>query len=657
MRAFLRERSMNERRPDRTGDRDRLLVWAVTTEKPPLHSNVVLWSGRTRRAGVRSLIDYLETHAEEVRARYLAWVQDFGDIRVLGRPVRERFRLSERASFWPHAVFVEQSLWKQASMEPLLRLFALERILRAERPAAVELAGSDRKLVMALKSLCERSGIEFSWNRSHAIERGKPRGFLRSLPRIVQGALALGHFAARHYARPVRRASKWNTGHTGHEQRSILICGPLFDPAGKLETSGIFSSQYWTRLPTVLVRGDYKIQWLHYFHSHDRVTTIAAARARVRGLNSASTDDAHALVEDSATAGALLQVSLWWVKICIESYLYSWEIRRKLTRLTGMNCWSLIRDDWAKAFRGHACVQGLFFIACFDRALRGSSHYQEGLYLMENQGWERALAQAWRKYGHGRLTGAAHSTVRFWDLRYHCDPRRYSSTERLSTPGPDVVALNGPEACRQYLSTCEAREEVLRCEALRYLHLLSSAQSVGRPPRGVTVTLLVLGDYSVDQSTRLLRLVEEARQRARVALRIRVKSHPACPIDVNQFPGMEFLSTAPPVAQLVRSADWVLASNSTSAVLDAYLQGARLLIHNDGMGVNLSPLRGASGVAFVGDAVDLTEALEGPSEEFAHGMADRISEFFHIEDNLRVWSAFFGISVSGAGSKVLCEVR
>lgn len=636
-------------------DHDRLLIWAITTQDPPLHSNAVLWSGRMRRAGVRSLVDYLETHAEEVRARYLAWVQDFGAIRVLGRPLCERFRLSARVSFWAHTAFVEQSLWKQASMELLLKLFALEGLLTAEQPVAVEFVGSDRKLATTLKGLCKRSGIEYSWNRLRAAERRKSRGFLRSLPRIVHGLLALGHFAARHHARPTRRASKWITG---CEQRRVLICGPLFDPAGEVGMSGIYTSQYWTKLPAALVNGGYKIQWLHYFHSHDRVPTVAAARVRVRGLNSVSTDDAHALVEDSATAGALLQVSLWWVKLCIESYFYGWEIRRKLNRLTGMNCWPLIRDDWAKAFRGYACVQSLLFIACFDRALRSPSPYQDGLYLMENQSWERALAQAWRKNGHGRLTGAAHSTVRFWDLRYHCDPRRYTPAVRLLIPGPDAVALNGPVAYREYLSTCKAREEVLRCEALRYLHLPQpAAQSVRRQPRGAVVTLLVLGDYSADQSLRLLRLVEDARQRMRVALKIQVKSHPACPIDATQYPRMEFIRTDRPVAQLARSADWVLASNSTSAVLDAYLQGARLLIHNDGMGVNLSPLRGASGVAFVGDATDLTEALESPSEQFARAMGDGISEFFYIEDDLRAWCGFFGIPVSGAGSKTLCEAR
>jgi len=89
--------------------------------------------------------------------------------------------------------------------------------------------------------------------------------------------------------------------------------------------------------------------------------------------------------------------------------------------------WPLIRDDWAKAFRGFDCIVNLFYAACFDRALKGTVRYDECVYLMENQGWERALARAWHTHGHGRLTGVAHSTVRFWDLRYHCDPRRYDS--------------------------------------------------------------------------------------------------------------------------------------------------------------------------------------------------------------------------------------
>ena len=41
-----------------------------------------------------------------------------------------------------------------------------------------------------------------------------------------------------------------------------------------------------------------------------------------------------------------------------------------------------------------------------------------GLYLCENQGWERIFIRAWRKHGHGKLIGVAHSTIGYWDMRY-----------------------------------------------------------------------------------------------------------------------------------------------------------------------------------------------------------------------------------------------
>src|SRR4029077_9306597 len=65
-----------------------------------------------------------------------------------------------------------------------------------------------------------------------------------------------------------------------------------------------------------------------------------------------------------------------------------------------------------------------------------------------------------------------------------------------------------------------------------------------------------------------------------------------------------------PVAGLVSSAHLVLASNTTSAALEAYVSGGWLLVLDDRSGVNYSPLRGVPGVSFVRDADDVCSAIE-----------------------------------------------
>ena len=53
-----------------------------------------------------------------------------------------------------------------------------------------------------------------------------------------------------------------------------------------------------------------------------------------------------------------------------------------------------------------------------DNILSNIPKQKVGIYLLENQAWEKSLISSWNKFNHGGLIGVAHSTIRFWDLRY-----------------------------------------------------------------------------------------------------------------------------------------------------------------------------------------------------------------------------------------------
>src|SRR3990172_7308266 len=118
--------------------------------------------------------------------------------------------------------------------------------------------------------------------------------------------------------------------------------------------------------------------------------------------------------------------------------------------------------------QGPVAISNLLWIELFDVALRDLPHQKKGLYLCENQAWERAFIHAWRKYSHGQLIAVAHSTVRFWDLRYFTDPRTIRSSDKNSMPQPDLIALNGKAAIDAYRSMDFPQTAFAECEALRY---------------------------------------------------------------------------------------------------------------------------------------------------------------------------------------------
>jgi surface carbohydrate biosynthesis protein (TIGR04326 family) len=266
---------------------------------------------------------------------------------------------------------------------------------------------------------------------------------------------------------------------------------------------------------------------------------------------------------------------------------------------------------------------------------------------MENQGWERALACAWHRHHHGRLTGVAHSTVRFWDLRYHADPRRYQGAYRERLPAPDCVALNGRAAREEYLATCCPREPLADCEALRYLHLVpGSPRDLREPGRGGGLRLLVLGDYTPERTEALLELTHDLLTGADPPLEILVKPHPGCPLDPRRHAHAALSIVSDPVASLVASAHVVLASNTTSAALEAYVSGARLLVLDDLSGVNYSPLRRVRGVTFVRDAGDVRSALAALGTGEGEPERPSAAAFLNIDPALPGWRRYLNRRIS-----------
>src|SRR2546421_466536 len=240
-----------------------MLLWAAEAASAPPRGNIVLWQGAAREVGVRSIVDYIDIHADEIRRRYLAWAFDFGEQQIFGRRLRQRFNLAHGTSFWWHSLFVEQSSWKQRSLETLLKVFALELLLEREPPQELTLVCADRGLNLVLRGMCRRRGIRYFWSRVPRKRVITSRGLLRALPRLMQGLMALGYFATIRVVlgRPSRPNPIPGAGR-------VVICGAFANHSASRHGEGEFTSGFWGTLPDALVRDGYDVQWLHYFYAH-----------------------------------------------------------------------------------------------------------------------------------------------------------------------------------------------------------------------------------------------------------------------------------------------------------------------------------------------------------------------------------------------------
>ncbi len=337
-----------------------MLVWAGPPEKAPEHPDVILWSGAAKRSGTRSIAGYIETHAEEIRRRYLAWFQEFGELQIRGRPLCSRFTSTDGMSIWPLSQFVELSPWRQAAFDKLIKVFALERMIEDEAPAAVTFVGADRAVQRALKVFCAGRGISYAWTQLPSCSLGQFGALMERLPHPMQGVIAQAYLAATRLGlgRPSLRPPR------GPRKR-VLICAPLFNQEFEPGKSQEFGSRYWTTLPRMLIGAGYDVHWLHIAYPHDKVPTVRAAGKMLEYIQAAPTPmGTHSLLDSHLTMGTVARIFGKWLRIAMQSLWVGSLVRRRLQHGHSADYWPLIREDWARAFRGTACAQSLFYAEC-----------------------------------------------------------------------------------------------------------------------------------------------------------------------------------------------------------------------------------------------------------------------------------------------------
>jgi surface carbohydrate biosynthesis protein (TIGR04326 family) len=355
----------------------------------------------------------------------------------------------------------------------------------------------------------------------------------------------------------------------------------------------------------------------------------------------------HAFLDSYLTFGFMWQLARSW------QWLIS--VSRRLKGIesafypagSAVWLWPLLRADWLSSLVGPVALSNCLSILLFDRALADMPHQELGLYLCENQAWEKALLRAWRRYRHGRIIGVQHSTAPFWHLYYFDDPRCRDSHGRYPLPLPDQLAVNGAAAHSAFIESGFPPERLVEVEALRYLNLAGSRlhgtpqrdhcevpASAGGVPRAIKV--LVLGDMIAASVDHLFSLLEGAMRHIAGGIKLTFKAHPGHAVDLAAYPTLTMQQTGESLSQILSEFDVVVAANSTSACVDAYMAGLPVIVDLDGDGLNLSPLRGQPGVYFVSSAGEMIVALQAVAQGESRTHSDR-ADFFCLDLELPRW--------------------
>lgn len=608
-----------------------LTLWDSPDAPPADTQNVYTWNGHSEDSGVRSVLRYAETHDIELRTKYLAWVQDLGEFKVEGSTLVKHLALDDGLSYWWLTLIAEKNPFKSPTITDAIRLFAVERMIAEDSPSEIRLFSANDSLNEAIGGLCRKIGIKYAWKRLRRRRRSRLRAAYESLPPAVRALATLTRYVLERW--PIVTFGKPDCfGKNG----DFFFCSDFYHLDSAAAKDGRYQSQYWGKLPALLRREGIGTNWIQFFSPHGAVPTAQAGVSILRGFNQSPRENGcHAFLDGFLTWAILRRTFRQWLKLMV--------LFRRLRACSdgfqpsgsAFSLYPLMWNDWKNSLCGPVAINNLLWISLFDRALEDIPRQVKGLYLCENQGWERALINAWRKHRHGELIAVVHSTVRFWDLRYFHDPRSVRDGREHAMPQADVVALNGKAAARAFSQADYPPERTAECEALRYEYLSDllharPSQMSPRSPRRV----LILGDYVPAATKAMLQLLEAAAPRVQRSVSFTIKPHPNYPVSTADFPHLGLSAITGPLGESIKGYDLAYASNMTSASVDAFLASLPVIVLLNESELNYSPLRGHEGVRFVATADELSDALESAP---SHGDQSGAGDYFFLDPSLPRW--------------------
>ncbi len=597
-----------------------------------INNKVILWSDFSPKDDLQSVSipSLIEENADLFKSRYLSWIYNLGEKKFKEKRVSDILELRSGLNYWWLTLIIEKSNYgKSPQIDNVIKFLAFEEWIKDKCFDKLVLSSHNNALSKSMSLWCTSKGISFEWQKftpSPVKNKSFKSHIYHLFPKPVQALVWLINYLIRRWPLRGIGIDEWR-----QTKAKVVIVSYLFNLSPKHLARGRFKSGHWTLLPDKLSENKCKTNWLHIYIEDSLLPTAKnAARALNQFNANHSPSQTHTTLDTFLSLRIIIRVLLDWTNLVIKGRGLSGIFAHKDIM------WPLIKDDWKESLIGMSAISSLLEYNLMESAIDILPRQNKGAYLQENQGWEFGFVQLWKKRKNGVLIGVPHSTVRYWDLRYFFDTRHYCTSNLNSLPMPDKIAVNGFAAKQQYLQGGYPENAIVNVEALRYFHLNEvNSECKKHNFEKSKLTILVLLDYLDKNIVYQLNLLRKSLALLAHKAHLIVKPHPANPINVEDYPELEMEITSDSIATCICKCNVVFASNSTSAAVDAYCLGGKVVIVNDPHSLNQSPLRNIQSVYFVSTTKDLANILSN-IDEINQKSANK-NDFFYFDQNLTKW--------------------
>ena len=92
------------------------------------------WTGYVEEGNKLSLFKLIEENDNHYKVKYLDWVNALGKHEFLGKSLVDHFTFKDGFSFWWMMPITEKSIWKSPYITDIIRLIAVEEVVKKHKP-------------------------------------------------------------------------------------------------------------------------------------------------------------------------------------------------------------------------------------------------------------------------------------------------------------------------------------------------------------------------------------------------------------------------------------------------------------------------------------------------------------------------------------------
>lgn len=592
----------------------------------------LLWNDRPDKSSLNqvSIVEIVEANSDELRKRYLSWIYDLGEYKIDGKRVIDHLSIQEGFSYWWSTSLGQKfNCSGNSEINDAIKALAFEDFFIQNKFTAIYLTSVNNSLAKTISSFCRKKNIAFIFYKPVPITKKNQFKFsYKILPCLLRAFISLIRYILKTLPLCFVNESK-NLNLVGN----VIFIDILVHLKSNSFDTGRFQSNYWTNLVDKLNESGFKTNWLHLFFKHSFIKSLSIAKKLAKKFTFFSGEiESHRLLERPLNIEDIFFIISNFVKTR-QSFHKLKKIQDIRPVSSDIDLWPFHEHEWRESLCGSVAIDTYLKLSLFSGFFSSIPKQRFGVYICENQPWEFALIYAWKKYGHGKLIGVPHTTLRYWDLRYFYDPRSYSPRISADFLIPDVLAVNGPVAKNTLLSSGYPSNRIVETEALRFMYL-SELQGVKRSAStSKPLKILVCGDFLAETNNLILTWLAIANKALKKEIQYIFKPHPAYPLKKYDHSIRNLSISEAPLVELLNNCDLAFTSNITSAAVDAYCLNIPLIQILDQEGFNTSPLKGMKNVKFVSNPYQFIDAIN--SLDFINIKSP--SKYFFIDKNLPRW--------------------